>query len=253
MIRQVRFMVLAAGLLLALLSALAVVPGVRAGEAEDIKAVKAALQKLMPQSQVEPDRITASPLAGLYEVVIGTQVVYVSSDGRYIVRGDVLDLQARQNVTELARRDGRLKALSTIDPKSMVVFKPKETKYVVTAFTDIDCSFCRKMHQQMAEYNEVGIEMRYLAYPRSGIDTPSYDKAVNVWCAANQQDAMTQAKAGKDLPGKDCKNPVKQHMQVGEEVGVTGTPSLVLENGQLIPGYVEPQRLLRILEQSGKS
>jgi thiol:disulfide interchange protein DsbC len=242
---QVAGMLLGFGVL-----SLAVSSTVCAAEADEIQAVRAVLKQLMPSA--EADRVSASPLPGMYEVVFGSQVIYVSKDGRYMLQGDLLDLQARENLTEVARRDGRMKAMQTVDPKTMVVFAPEQTKYVVNAFTDIDCGYCRKLHSRIAEYNALGIEIRYLAYPRSGVDTPSYYKAVTVWCADNQQAALTEAKAGENLPNKECDNPVKQHMALGQQVGVSGTPTLVLENGQVIPGYVEPQRLLQILEEASK-
>ena len=145
--------------------------------------------------------------------------------------------------------------------KKGVVFAPKEVKHIITAFTDIDCGYCRKMHSEMAEYNKLGIAFHYLSYPRSGVNTPSYSKALSVWCAENPQEAMTFAKGGAKLEqvkeiaqvkDKDCKNIVLGHMEAAKEVGVTGTPTLVLENGQVIPGYVEPKRLIQMLDQMKK-
>lgn len=217
------------------------------GEAEDIVTVKQALLQLLPQAT--PDRVSRSVIPGLYEAVYGTQVVYVSADGKYLIQGDMLDVAKRENISELARQDGRLKVVNAIDPASMIVFKGEESKYVVTAFTDIDCSFCRKMHSQMAEYNDLDIEFRYLAYPRSGPNTPSYFKAVTVWCSDDKQEAMTIFKSGKQLPKAECKNPVIDHMAAARAVGVSGTPSLVLANGQMVPGYVEPKRLLKMLQE----
>jgi thiol:disulfide interchange protein DsbC len=220
---------------------------VTAGEAEDIATVKQVLSSLMPQAQ--PESITASALPGMYEAVYGPQIIYVSKDGRYMFEGDLYDLRTRVNLTEDRRRDGRSRVMAKIDPKTMIVFAPEKTKHVITAFTDIDCGYCRKLHKQIAEYNDLGIEIRYLAYPRAGLNTPSYDKAVSVWCAADQREALTRAKAGEKLPKADCDNPVKSHMAAAREVGVTGTPTLVLESGRVIPGYVEPKRLIQILDQ----
>jgi thiol:disulfide interchange protein DsbC len=221
-----------------------------AGEAEEIANVKKALDSLMPQAK--PDSVAPSVLPGMYEAVYGPQVIYVSSDGRYLLEGDLYDVKQRLNLTEAKRGAGRIKIIADIDPKSMLVFSPpaEQVKHTITAFTDIDCGYCRKMHQQMEEYNQLGIAMRYLAYPRSGVDTPSYDKLVTVWCSADRQQAMTRAKAGEKLPKKECDNPVKEHMAAAKPVGVTGTPTLVLESGRVIPGYVEPKRLLQILEQT---
>lgn len=220
-----------------------------ADESKDLATVKAALKNAVPQA--EPDRLTASVIPGMYEAVYGAQILYVSSDGRYLLEGDLYDLKTRTNLSENLRQVGRAKVVNDIDPKSMIIFAAEKPKYTITAFTDIDCGYCRKMHRQIDEYNELGITMRYLAYPRSGADTESYYKAVSVWCADDRKAAMTEAKSGKTPPRRECDNPVKQHMVAAQGVGVSGTPTLVLENGRVIPGYVEPARLLQILQQTG--
>jgi len=213
----------------------------------------------MPNAKV--DRINASVLPGMYEAVFGPQVIYLSKDGRYVFEGDLYDLSTRTNLTEAARRDGREKVISNLDTTNMIIFSPENPKYTITAFTDIDCGYCRKLHKHIADYNKLGIAFRYLSFPRSGVNSPSYDKALSVWCAKDRKQAITFAKNGAKLEqikeiaqveGKDCKKIVLGHMSAAKEVGVTGTPTLVLENGQVIPGYVEPEHLLQILEQMQK-
>lgn len=220
-----------------------------AGEAEEIAVIAKVLSELMPQGKA--DSIKPTPFPGMYEAVFGPQIIYVSGDGRYMFEGDLYDLKNRMNLTETKRRVARAKTVRTMDEKTMVVFSPAadKVKHTITAFTDIDCGYCRKMHKQMKQYNELGIAMRYLAYPRSGVNTPSYYKAVSVWCADDKQGAMTKAKSGESLPRVKCDNPIKTHMDAAKLVGVTGTPTMVLENGRVIPGYVEPKRLIKILEQ----
>jgi thiol:disulfide interchange protein DsbC len=220
-----------------------------AGEAEDIATIKKVLGGLMPKAQADSIKPAAFP--GMYEAIYGPQVIYISGDGRYMLEGDLYDLKNQINLTETNRRVGREKVISGIDEKTMIVFSPAadKVKYTITAFTDIDCGYCRKMHKQIDEYNKLGIAMRYLSYPRSGVDTPSYFKAVSVWCSADRKAAMTQAKSGIVLPKADCETPIKAHMEAASLVGVTGTPTLVLENGRVIPGYVEPKRLIQILDQ----
>ncbi len=220
---------------------------VSAGEGEDLATVKEALKAAVPQA--DPDSLTASPFPGMYEAVYGAQVLYISSDGRYLLEGDLFDLKTRTNLSENKRQAGRAKVVNDIDPKTMIIFAAENPKYTVSAFTDIDCGYCRKLHREMAEYNKLGITVRYLAFPRSGVDTESYYKAVSVWCAADRKTAMTEAKSGATPPKRECDNPVQEHMAAARAVGVTGTPTLVLDNGRVIPGYVEPQRLLQMLEQ----
>lgn len=219
-----------------------------ADEADDIAAVTAKLATLMPQAK--PDSVSSSVLPGMFEAIYGPQIIYVSKDGRYMFEGDLYDLQQRVNLTESKREVGRAKVIDAIDPKTMIVFAPDKPKYTITAFTDIDCGYCRKLHSQIAEYNKLGIAVRYMAFPRSGIDTPSYEKAVSVWCSDDRKKALTLAKSGQTPEKKQCDNPVKKHMAAAKEVGVSGTPTLVLDSGRVIPGYVEPARLLQILDQA---
>jgi len=226
----------------------------------ELAQVTKVLSSLMPNAKA--DSIADSVMPGMYEAVFGPQVIYISKNGRYILEGDLFDLSTRTNLTENKRRVGRAKVVKNLDEKTMVIFSPKKVKYTITAFTDIDCGYCRKMHKQMAEYNKLGIEFRYLAYPRSGVGSPSYLKTLSVWCAKDTQEAMSFAKGGAKLEqikaisqvkGKDCKDAILNHMAAARQVGVTGTPTLVFDNGQVAPGYVEPKRLIQILEQMKKS
>jgi len=220
-----------------------------AGEAEDVANIQKVLAELMPQAKADSIKPAAFP--GMYEAVYGPQIIYISADARYMLEGDLYDLKSRTNLTESKRRVGRAKIVQDMNAKDMIVFSPEaeKVKHTITVFTDIDCGYCRKMHKEMEEYNKQGIAIRYLAYPRSGVDAPSYFKAVSVWCADDKQEAMTQSKSGVTLPKAECDNPVKKHMEAAKLVGVTGTPTLVLENGRVIPGYVEAKRLAEMLEQ----
>ena len=230
------------------------------GGKDELAQVTKVLSSLMPNAK--PDSIADSAIPGMYEAVFGPQVIYISNNGRYILEGDLYDLSTRTNLTENIRRVGRAKVMKNLDAKDMIIFSPKEVKYTITAFTDIDCGYCRKLHKQMADYNKLGIEFRYLAYPRSGVGSPSYLKALSVWCAKDTREAMGFAKGGAKLKqiqeisqvaGKDCKDAILNHMAAAKQVGVTGTPTLVFDNGQVAPGYVEPKRLIQILDQMKKS
>lgn len=242
------------------LSLLAVVatwsPLGNAADAE-ITAVEATLKKMMPRGTA--DSIGESTIPGLYEAVYGAQVIYVSRDGHYMLEGDIFDVDKRINVTEGKRQGGRVKAIESIDADSMIMFAPDKDKpkYVVTAFTDIDCGYCRKLHKEMAEYNKLGIAIRYAAFPRSGLNSESYYKAESVWCAKDRNKAMNFAKNGATLEqlkgleqvnAKQCGDAIKKQYQVGRDVGVTGTPTLVMGDGQVLPGYVPADKLLGILK-----
>lgn len=230
-----------------LLAAPAVEPAKGVVAANDFPEIRKALTQLVPGMTV--DSIKQSAVPSLYEVALGAEVIYVTQDGRFMLQGNLIDLVNKENLTEDKRAEGRLKIVKAIDPKSMIVYSPKQVKHTVTVFTDIDCPYCRKMHEEMAEYNKVGIEIRYLAFPRAGINTPSYDKAVSVWCAQDRNAAMTASKAGKPVDQKTCKNPVQDHLSLVETLGLTGTPTLIFDDGTMIPGYVPADRLIKLLDE----
>jgi len=219
-------------------------------ESDEMNKVKEILAKVIPHEK--PDSITKSPVPGIYEVIYGPEIIYLTSDGRYLLQGDVVDLETQKNLTEEKRSAGRRKLIESIDPDTMIIFSPEKVKHVVTVFTDIDCPYCRKLHQQIADYNREGIEIRYLAFPRSGLNTPSYYKAVSVWCAKDRKEALTISKAGGKIDDKTCDNPVQSHMMMGNQVGVTGTPTLVFEDGSVMPGYVPPRQLSVLLDERSK-
>jgi len=199
----------------------------------------------------EPDSVRKAAVPGFYEVTFGTEVYYVSGDGRYLFAGNLVDLERQQNLTERRLAEVRTGLLAEADEGSMIVYGDEDLPHTVTVFTDIDCGYCRKLHRGMAEMNELGIRVRYLAFPRAGVGSKSYDKAVSVWCANDRQAAMDRAKAGKQPEKAECDAPVKGHLALGKKLGVSGTPGLVLESGRLLPGYIPPKRLLKLLEAGG--
>ncbi|WP_207891879.1 DsbC family protein [Thiogranum longum] len=216
---------------------------VSADEAADKAAIRTALGGAGVTS------IEATPVAGLYEVVIGTQVVYISNDGHYLLQGDLIDFRTRKSLTEAKRANLRKQLVSALDESKMIIFKPEKVKHVVTVFTDIDCGYCRKLHSQMDEYLARGIEIRYLFFPRSGAHTASYDKAVSVWCADDRKQALTDSKNRRPVPKKTCSNPIDEHMRLAEQLGLRGTPYILFENGQSAPGYVPPKQMAEMLDQ----
>jgi thiol:disulfide interchange protein DsbC len=213
----------------------------------DVEGLRAALAERLPD--VTPDRIAPSPVPGLYELVIGTQVVYITGDARLALQGRLLDLENGVDLTEKVLTGARLELLASMPETNMVVFEPQgEVKHTVTTFTDIDCPYCRRMHAEMAQLNELGIRVRYMLYPRAGPQSDSYRKAVDVWCAEDRNDALTRAKAGQPVARADCANPVMEHMQLGVELGLTGTPYSVTDKGEIISGYAPAPQLAARLD-----
>ena len=209
--------------------------------------LRVALKKLIPD---EPDSIKASPMPGVYEVLYGLDVIYISEDGQFLLSGSLIDVDTGKNLTEDKRAEGRIGLINSIDESKMIVFSPEEVKHRVTVFTDIDCGYCRRMHTEIDELNKRGIEVRYLFFPRAGLNSKSYKKAVSVWCAENQQEALTQAKLGKPVAEKTCDNPIDEHMVLVSKLGLTGTPASVLANGQIMPGYLPVERYVEMLAEA---
>ncbi|MDZ7802576.1 DsbC family protein [Thiohalophilus sp.] len=210
--------------------------------------LKQARQAIMDRfDDVKAENVEASPIEGLYRVTIPPQVFYMSSDARYVVDGSVIDLAERRNLTDEYRNQAINAAIEGMGEESMIVFGPDDAEHTVTVFTDIDCGYCRKLHESVAGYNKEGIRIRYMAYPRAGIPSSSYTKAVSAWCADDRKEALTRAKQGKPIPEKSCSNPVADQFQLGQSMGISGTPALVLETGRIIPGFVPPKRLAAIL------
>jgi thiol:disulfide interchange protein DsbC len=197
------------------------------------------------------DQLKATPIPGMYEYTRGTEIAYVTADGKYAISGDLFDLAKNDNLTETHRRELRSKLIAAVPEDQMLIFGPKDPKYTITVFTDVDCAYCRKLHSQIAEYNRLGVRVRYLMYPRTGPNTSSWTKAEQVWCSADRNDALTRAKLGQDLKAKPCAdNPVARTYQLGQDFSLQGTPAIILADGDLLPGYVPPDVLVKQLKEA---
>lgn len=198
--------------------------------------------------EIEPQHVVPSPIDGWYTVRKGAIVAYISADGRYLLQGDMIDLDRQANLTEEARNDARREMMAAVPDDDTIVFAPEEVKHTVSVFTDVDCTYCRRLHREIDEYNAKGIAVRYLLYPRNGPSSPSWAKAERVWCAADQNQALTLAKRDEKFESRSCGTPmVGKHYAMGQDVGLRGTPAIVLEDGTLLSGYLPPERLAAAL------
>jgi len=209
--------------------------------------IRNSLAVLLPN--LRPDSVRPTPVANLYEVAFGMRLVYVTGDGRFLLQGKIIDLETRSEITDERLAELKVATMAQVGEDSMVVYGPADAEHTVTVFTDIDCGFCRKMHSEMAKYTANGIKIRYLFYPRAGIGSESYAKAVSVWCADDRKKAMDIAKAGGSLPAKTCENPVAEHHALGQAMRIQGTPALVLDDGDMLPGYVPADKLRQMLDK----
>ena len=200
---------------------------------------------------IEPEHITPSPIEGWYTVQKGSVIAYVSADGRYLLQGDLIDLDQQVNLSEQSRTDARRDLVSTLGDADTILFSPAEPKHSVTIFTDIDCSYCRKLHGQVDEYMDRGIAIRYVLYPRNGPASRSWTKSEEVWCAPDRNRALTAAKLDRKFETSQCDaSMIGKHYRLGQGVGLNGTPAIVLEDGTLIGGYLPPAALGARLDQA---
>ncbi|MBL8256936.1 MAG: DsbC family protein [Pseudoxanthomonas mexicana] len=210
---------------------------------------RSAVAQLNPRAKV--DYVGAAPLPGFREVIAGGQLLYISDDGRYLMQGTVLDLQRQEDVMQnsVALAQYRTTLIATIPHSEKIVFAPPNAKYTVTVFTDIACGYCRKLHEEIAEINRQGIAVEYLAFPRMGLGSQDHKDMISVWCAPDRKRALTDAKAGKSIPSRDCKNPVTMEYDVGQRVGVSGTPAIFSTEGIQLGGYLPPAALRAKLDE----
>jgi len=219
--------------------------------ADSYEAVRAAVQSLSPGA--EHIAVSETPVKGLIEVQIDSEVVYLSEDGKYLLQGRLFNLETREDLTDNSKSGIRKALMESYDSKSQIIFSPEKADYELTVFTDIDCGYCRKLHDQVADYNAEGISINYMAFPRAGIGSDSYKKYVSVWCAADKKKAMTEAKEGDDPVPMSCDNPIKEQYDLGVKLGVSGTPAMVTSDGKMIPGYVPPKQLKQRLDSMSQS
>nr|WP_229779332.1 DsbC family protein [Pseudomonas matsuisoli] len=222
--------------------------------ADPDQTIRQTLQALQPNMPIEA--VAESPLSGIYQVQLkGGRQIYASADGQYLLQGYLFQVKDGQavNLTEQAEQRAVAQQINAIPPSEMVVFPAKNTKAHITVFTDTDCGYCQKLHSEMAELNKQGIEVRYLAFPRQGVGSQGYDTLVDVWCADDRQAAMNAAKARKSVASASCTNPVAKQFELGQMVGVQGTPSVVLEDGRMIPGYQPAAQLAKAAIAASKA
>jgi thiol:disulfide interchange protein DsbC len=212
-----------------------------------LEQARSAFQKRFPT--VKPADFRATPLPGVYEVTLGMDVLYVSGDARYLVRGALIGLDGNDDLTERRRAELRRSMLATVPESQMIVFRQGAPKYSVTVLTDVDCGYCRKLHSEIAEYNRRGIEVRYLFFPRAGLGSESWQKAQDVWCAKDRNAALTAAKKGTVLPHLECDaGAVATGYRIGEAFRLSGTPMIISADGFEIGGYLTPAEMQERLD-----
>jgi len=193
---------------------------------------------------IEAKDVNISPVDGWYTIQKGSIVAYISANGRYLLQGDLIDLEQNMNLSEAARNQSRRELMASVKNEDVILFSPAVKKYTVSVFTDVECSYCRRLHSQIDEYLAHGIEVRYLMYPRNGPTSNAWTTAEHVWCASDRNSALTAAKNDQKFAFSNCDASIVQtQYQMGQDVGLSGTPAIVLDDGTLISGYLPPDQL----------
>ena len=235
--------------LTAIVAATLVFASVQAGEdSTELDLVREKIAGMF--DSIDPGDINCSPVDGWYTIHKGPIVAYVSADGRYLLQGDMIDLDQSVNLSEAIRVEARRELMASVSDDNVISFTPEEVKYSVSVFTDVDCTYCRRLHSQIDQYMARGIEVRYLMYPRNGPASRAWNTAEEVWCAADRKNALTQAKLDRDFPTANCDASIVQdHYVIGKDVGLEGTPAIVFDDGTLVSGYMSPDQLVAALER----
>lgn len=213
--------------------------------APDAAVLKEQIGRALPNTTIHAVRPSAIP--GFYEAEVENQLVYVSTDGKYLLLGDMVDLSTRTNLTEAWRGQTTLRLLEEMGEQQMIVMGPAKPKRTITVFTDIDCPYCAKLHREVPELTKQGVKVRYLLFPRGGSQSETYRRSVAVWCAADRVRAVGIAKEQGKIEMKTCANPIDAHYRLGQRLGVEGTPTIYLDDGKKLGGYVPAPQLLAIL------
>ncbi|ANO50796.1 DsbC family protein [Woeseia oceani] len=225
---------------------------VHADEAGDeVAAVREKVSSLF--AEIQPEHVFSGPIDGWYTIRKGAIVAYISADGRYLLQGDMIDLDEQVNLTENERDNARRDMMSAVPDANTILFSPEKVTHRVSVFTDVDCTYCRRLHSQIADYMAKGIEIRYFLYPRNGPASASWTKAEQVWCADNRNVALTAAKADQKFETHSCDaSIVSNHYAIGQDVGLRGTPAIVFEDGTLVSGYLPPEQLAQRLDAADR-
>lgn len=214
-----------------------------------LEAVRAKVSSMF--EAIDAEHVNPSPIEGWYIVQKGPIVAYISADGRYLMQGDLIDLDLQVNLTEQSRNSVRRELVASLEDDDSILFSPAEPKYSVTIFTDIDCTYCRRLHAQINEYMDLGIAVRYLLYPRNGPASRAWTKSEDVWCAQDRNQALTAAKLDRDFETTKCDaSMINKHYALGQGVGLSGTPAIVFDDGTLVGGYLPPAALSARLESA---
>ncbi|MCE2571789.1 bifunctional protein-disulfide isomerase/oxidoreductase DsbC [Motilimonas eburnea] len=217
----------------------------------DLASVSASISKNLATLDLSVVSVSESAVSGIYEVNTGSSIIHVSEDGQYVFSGDLFQFTNSGIENLSATKRGKLTLNEVYNEKlDPIKYPAPNERYEITVFTDSSCSYCQKLHADMQGYNDLGITIRYLAFPRGGLNSPAYSDMVSVWCSDNRNEAMDRIKGGGSIAAIDCDNQINLQYELGVKLGVQGTPAVIMPNGKLVPGYAPPQKVLSMIKQN---
>ena len=185
-----------------------------------------------------------------HEIIINKQIYYATNDGKYLIVGNVINLNTKESITENTKMNQRLSIIDSIDMKNFMIFKPKKTDHILTIFTDTSCPYCQKLHNEIPDLLENNIEIRYVLFSRNGNDVDAYQQLVSAWCSADKVDALEDLFSGDILDDvSNCENPIARNFDYAGLLSVEGTPTIFLEDGRIIPGYQNYKNILAFINK----
>ena len=208
------------------------------------------IQELLPPG-IELNSYQDSELGDFYAVnVANNQVLYISKDFKYVFAGELIkfDSLAPKSLNDIYKQKYVVEALSRIDDNEAIKFISNSESEIIRVFTDVKCAYCRIFHSEIDSYLSQGISIYYYAFPRDGTQSDSFDDMTSAWCNSNRKSAITKLKLGEDITKLNCDNPVEQHFNAGRLMGVSGTPTIILEDGRMLTGYIPSEDLIKIIK-----
>lgn len=222
-----------------------------AGENNNFSVIKEKLSQIIP-AELEIDSIQRSEVENFYEIELSDKsFFYVEENAQYLFLGDIYKLGENEliNISQQKKFSSSQEMLKKINPESLISFTPELIKYKIYVFTDVDCGFCRKFHNQIDSYLNEGIQINYLAFPRSGIESKTYKKMTTAWCSDDRQKVLTGLKNDEVFDQIDCEdNPIKEHYQLAKSIDIQGTPTIISSTGLTIPGFIEAKEIVEYLK-----
>lgn len=217
---------------------------------DELDAVRAKMQTNL--ADIPIDHLGTTPVPGVFEVISEGEVYYVDSTVSFLFDGSMVDLKGRKNLTQLSMTAQNLRYIDAIGEQNMLIYNStdKDSTRRISVFTDLDCPYCARLHNELEVLTDAGVTVRYLLFPRAGLNTPAHKKLENVWCASDQNAELTAAKKGAATSTATCDNPVEQHFALGRQLGLTATPMIFIDDGQRINGYLDAQTLLEVINES---